>query len=133
MARTKAVNKASASKKRKFAEERGVAHLLSLSQSIADAESQRQHDRIQATKAKMQAEHDKKLGQCQREKADASVARDRVAKPKSKAQIKAALKAQLRQKARRRKDRRKQLKSSDTQQDPLSPNKHKKSVSFALA
>ncbi|SJX63588.1 uncharacterized protein SRS1_14341 [Sporisorium reilianum f. sp. reilianum] len=117
--------------KKKFAEDAGIAHLLSLSQSITDAKSQLHQTRIDTTKSKIQAQQLKKQQDAQRKKERSTADTSKQLKAKSKAEIKAGLKAQQREKAKLRKEKRKAEGKKDEQKQEQ--KKPRKSVSFALA
>ena len=119
--------------KSKFAEDAGISHLLSLSQSITDATSQLHKSRIDTTKSKIQARRLKKQSDAQRKNDKSTADANKLVKAKTKAEIKAALKAQQREKAKLRKDKRKSNAAHNTDQAAKTPNKPRKSVSFALA
>lgn len=124
--------------KKKFAEDAGIAHLLSLSNSITDAKSQLLEQRIHDKKQKVQAHQLKKQQDAQRKKEKATAVKPE-ARAKTKAEIKASLKAQKRDKAKLRKEKRKeraQLEQGDAASAPAkakAEKKPRKSVSFALA
>ncbi|CDW97170.1 hypothetical protein [Sporisorium scitamineum] len=86
----------SGKQKKKFAEDSGLAHLLSLSQSITDAKSQLYQTRIDSTKSKIQAQQLKKQQDAQRKKERSTSDASKQLKAKSKAEIKTGLKAQQR-------------------------------------
>lgn len=129
---------ASTSKRKKFAEESGLDHLLSLSHSITDAQSQLHQHRIDSKKDKLQALKLKKQDEKERRTQKASTNKDGgvVQKVKSKAEIKAGLKVQAREKARARKERRKLQGGKDAAEQKVKgegEKNKKKRVSFAIA
>ncbi|TKY85348.1 hypothetical protein EX895_005510 [Sporisorium graminicola] len=119
--------------KKKFAEDSGIAHLLSLSQSITDAKSQLHQTRIDTTKSKIQAQKLKKQQDAQRKKERSTTEASNQLKAKSKAEIKAGLKAQQREKAKLRKEKRKAESKIKEEGKAKDDKKPRKSVSFALA
>ncbi|GAC99220.1 hypothetical protein PHSY_006820 [Pseudozyma hubeiensis SY62] len=125
---------ASTSKRKKFAEESGLSHLLSLSHSITDAQSQLHQHRIDSKKNQLQAIKLKKQDEKDRRSQKASTQDVVGKKVKSKAEIKAGLKVQAREKARLRKERRKlQGGKEAAEQKVKDEGGKKKRVSFAIA
>ncbi|SPO26546.1 uncharacterized protein UTRI_04135 [Ustilago trichophora] len=124
--------------KKKFAEDSGIAHLLSLSQSITDAKSELDHKRIEDKKVKVKAHQLKKQQSAERKKEKSTATIRPEARAKSKAEIKAELKAQKRDKAKLRKEKRKERAQLDGNDNNAgvkakTDKKQRKSVSFALA
>lgn len=135
--------------KKTFPEEAGLAHLLSLSQSITQAKSEQDHQKIAHKREKIQSHQLKKQQLLEKKKKDkSSIVRPDAVKVKSKAEIKASLKAQKREKTKLRKEKRKERvagdnvpaadggEGSDAEEGGKGKEKKKKlrkSVSFALS
>lgn len=118
--------------KKKFAEDNGLAHLLSLSQSITDAKTESLNARIEKNKSRLAAVQQKKKQEQARKQEKTGTMKD-VHRAKTKAEIKKDLKASQRDRAKKRKENRKKEHKVAEQGSIPEQTTMKKSVSFALS